>query len=382
MSFDRTDVEQIAFDTTGDEVFGLPSGTTAQRPASPSNGFMRHNTDENVIEAYINGEWVKLDSSEYPDLFQGETSGYAMGGRRDGNVNVIEKFSLTSDQNATDVGDLSSARYGSAGAGSTTHGYVAGGSTTSGEIDIIEKFSFSVDGNSTDVGDLTVTFRAASGHSSSTHGYASDQDTEINKYSYATDSNATDVGDLTASREASAGQSSETHGYKSGGISSNVIDKFSFVTDGNATDVGDLTQTRMPNGGQSSTTHGYTASGILGATSYNIIDKFSFSSDGNATDVGDLTSARFRVSGQSSTTHGYSSGGTNASFNAINNIDKFSFSVDDDLEVQRTGTVFFFVVFSDVDFSGIAHCETFVKQSMGLCLIPVARKNTETPFFS
>jgi hypothetical protein len=55
MSFDRIDVEQIAFDTTGDEVFGLPSGTTAQRPTA-SNGYLRHNTDENVIEAYINGE--------------------------------------------------------------------------------------------------------------------------------------------------------------------------------------------------------------------------------------------------------------------------------------------------------------------------------------
>ena len=33
----------------------LQKGTTAQRPSSPQNGYMRFNTDENNVEAYING---------------------------------------------------------------------------------------------------------------------------------------------------------------------------------------------------------------------------------------------------------------------------------------------------------------------------------------
>jgi hypothetical protein len=35
----------------------LPSGTTAQRPISPINGYMRYNSDSSAMEAYVNGAW-------------------------------------------------------------------------------------------------------------------------------------------------------------------------------------------------------------------------------------------------------------------------------------------------------------------------------------
>lgn len=38
----------------------LPSGNTAQRPVTPTNGMMRYNTTSNAIEAYINGSWVNI----------------------------------------------------------------------------------------------------------------------------------------------------------------------------------------------------------------------------------------------------------------------------------------------------------------------------------
>ena len=38
----------------------MPSGTTAQRPASPSNGMMRYNTTLGVLEAYASGSWVVI----------------------------------------------------------------------------------------------------------------------------------------------------------------------------------------------------------------------------------------------------------------------------------------------------------------------------------
>jgi hypothetical protein len=41
----------------------LPLGTTLQRPASPSNGMIRYNTNLNYLECYINGSWVPLLSS-------------------------------------------------------------------------------------------------------------------------------------------------------------------------------------------------------------------------------------------------------------------------------------------------------------------------------
>ena len=42
--------------------FGLPVGTTAQRPVSPANGYMRLNTTTSYIEVYYNGSWINTNS--------------------------------------------------------------------------------------------------------------------------------------------------------------------------------------------------------------------------------------------------------------------------------------------------------------------------------
>ena len=161
-----------------------------------------------------------------PWAFQGESYGYASGGAS----NVIDKWTLASDANATDVGDLSVNRYGTCGTSGQTHGFNAG---NGGYTDVIDKFSFTSDGNSTDVGNITVARDDSTGQSSSTHGYcsggsnASGYSNIVDKWSHSSDGNATDVGDLTTSVFTSAGQSSANHGYTSGGgtgINSNVID--------------------------------------------------------------------------------------------------------------------------------------------------------------
>lgn len=313
--------ERLVFDTSGDEEFGLPSGTEAQRPTA-SNGYMRYNTDENVIEVYQAGEWVQLDTSGYYS-FQGSSFGYISGGA-DSSTNSIEKYSFTSDGNATDVGDLTSTRAYGGGNSSISHGYTTGGSGSN----VIDKFNFSVDGNATDVGDLLSSGGGNGGNSSESFGYQTGvvSSNVIEKFSFSTDQNSTDVGDLTVARGDAAGQSSTTDGYNSGGYTGspvNNIDKFSFASDGNATDVGDMSLSRFSNAGCSSLTHGYNAGGYDGGSNRNEIDKFSFSSGGNATDVGDLTVSRNYPTGTSSTTHGYCAGGE---FNNI--IDKLSFSSD------------------------------------------------------
>lgn len=38
----------------------MPSGTTAQRPASPSNGMIRYNTTLGAVEAYASNSWVVI----------------------------------------------------------------------------------------------------------------------------------------------------------------------------------------------------------------------------------------------------------------------------------------------------------------------------------
>jgi hypothetical protein len=51
-----TAVSDQANSSTG--YFGLPAGTTAQRPGSPTNGMIRYNTTLAKVEAYQNGEWI------------------------------------------------------------------------------------------------------------------------------------------------------------------------------------------------------------------------------------------------------------------------------------------------------------------------------------
>jgi hypothetical protein len=272
-------------------------------------------------------------------VFQGSNYGYASGGSDSSSIfNITEKFSFTSDGNATDVGDLTQARGGAAGQSSSVSGYTSGGNLdvfpSVNTVNTSDKFPFASDGNATDVGDLTQSRDDTSGQSSSTSGYTSGGYAPIivntiDKFPFASDNNATDVGDLTVARGRTAGQSSSVSGYTSGGygpVYSNTIDKFPFASDGNATDVGDLTgtvgQVKQFPAGQSSTVSGYTSGGH--SPSLTTIDKFPFASDSNATDVGDITVARFSMAGQSSTASGYTSGG----YETINIIDKFPFSSD------------------------------------------------------
>ena len=46
--------------------FTIPSGTTAERPGSPTAGVLRYNTTESSYETYDGTSWVKIDTQGYP----------------------------------------------------------------------------------------------------------------------------------------------------------------------------------------------------------------------------------------------------------------------------------------------------------------------------
>lgn len=281
-----------------------------------------------------------------PWYFMGENYGYSTGGHNPSGystgANVIEKYSFSSDGNATDVGDLTISQEGSAGQSSATHGYhVIGQPSPSADIN---KFSFASDGNATNIATtFLANVRENTGHSSETNGYSSGgypttfQNT-ITRFPFAEETTTVDVGDLSLSVNGAAGQSSQTHGYSSTGEPTTTphtrIDKFAFASDGNATNVGDTTQQRSGPAGQNSSTHGYTSGGDQYSTNpsvrnSDIIDKFPFAADGNSTDVGDLTITRgFIMGGSSSTSSGYSAGGRQIPSPYHNVIDKFPFASD------------------------------------------------------
>ena len=275
---------------------------------------------------------------------QGSSYGYTSGGLTPSYSNVIDKFSFVSNGDATNVGDLTESKSGTAGQSSGSNGYASGGTpAASTASNVIDKFPFASNTNATDVGDLTISRYLAAGQSSSESGYTSggtpiSSSNVIDKFPFASSfTTATDVGDLTLSRYSSAGQSSFESGYTSGGLNyKDTIDKFSFASNENATDVGELTVLRFAMTGQSSNVYGYTSGGSIGFAfsspanaRTNVIDKFSFVANVNATNVGDLTVARQGQAGQSSTESGYTSGGTVDFATAPPNstvIDKFSFA--------------------------------------------------------
>ena len=51
-----------------DSALKLPSGTTAERPASPSTGEWRYNTTTNLIEFWDGGAWRKLQDEDLPPI--------------------------------------------------------------------------------------------------------------------------------------------------------------------------------------------------------------------------------------------------------------------------------------------------------------------------
>ena len=273
--------------------------------------------------------------------FQGSAYGYCAGGYHNTapayEVDVIDKFSFTSNANATDVGNLIEGRYSTAGAASSTHGFISGGyGAITTYTDAIEKFSLVSDGNSVDTtANLTVNVNQCGSCHTSTHGYvigglaqpAGSDTNVIQRHSFVSTADSTDVGDATAANNHISGCSSTTHGYYYNGEAGN-IGKFAFGSSVTSSSVGNMLATVRAHNGSSSTTYGYRHSS--GSTNIRVIEKVSFSSDGNSTNVGNVTARPSNTEspgGTSSTTYGYSTGGA---YPPSNIIDKYSFASDGD----------------------------------------------------
>jgi hypothetical protein len=113
----------------------------------------------------------------------------------------------------------------------------------------MNKYSFTTDGNATDIGDLTAAREGRVSSSSLTHGYCgngSGSTDRIDKFTFASDNDATDVGNTTHADGAGRGgfASSLDYGYAASGTNNNFIHKWSHTTDGNSVDVADVVQVR------------------------------------------------------------------------------------------------------------------------------------------
>ena len=282
----------------------------------------------------------------------GTLNGYVYGGQLGPspttNFNTIEKFSFTSDGNATDHGDLTRATLHSAGASSATDGYAMAGQGVPPVPQynkLIDKFSFASNTTASSHGTLTANRYGLTGFHTSTHGYAAGgygdgnpKTNVIDKFAFASNTSGIDHGDLmvVSVYRSNNGACSDTHGFMAGGVegvASNLIEKFPFASNSGSVDSGqDLSLSKSQMSHVSSTTHGYAVGGYASGTYVSKIDKWAFATSNNATNVGDLVVAVHIAAGHSSTTHGYATAGANHLVATaplqLDNIQKFSLSSD------------------------------------------------------
>ena len=57
----------------------MPSGTTAQRPESPTAGMIRHNTESDSLEYYNGTNWIPLSYFDYISASSAATVGFTTG---------------------------------------------------------------------------------------------------------------------------------------------------------------------------------------------------------------------------------------------------------------------------------------------------------------
>tara|TARA_B100000497_G_C7661848_1_gene398710 strand:- start:429 stop:1556 length:1128 start_codon:yes stop_codon:yes gene_type:complete len=300
--------------------------TGATEPTSPKNGAFWW--DGTNLHQYINTKF-RILSVTPPPTYYGDRGIFGAGFKSFvGYSNVIDYVTISSAGNATDFGDITTARstFGSCSSGS--RGLFAGGNSGSGNFNIIDYITIASTGNATDFGDLTVTRNNVTGCCSNGvrglfgpggSAYSSDANNLIDYVTIATTGNAVDFGDVSVARVNCAGCASGEGrgvfggGQNSSGAKSNIIDYVTIATTGNATDFGDLTQVRDSFTATSSETIGVFFGGYTDSYFQNTIDYITIASPGNATDFGDLTAARYGMAASANGTRGIV-GGDNANF--------------------------------------------------------------------
>ena len=275
--------------------------------------------------------------------------------------NTIQSLIIQSQGNTIDFGDLSTGRYETECASSSTRGIWGGGYTESPnvKVDVVEFVTIANSSNTTDFGNLTVARGHLAGMCNSTRGVFANGSTDpgpnVNTLDYitiATAGNATDFGDsTTASKPMGGGRSSTTRGiFTLGNAPSavNTIEYITIATTGNSQDFGDLTGFSGWGKGAGNISSGTRA--ILGGghEALNNIEYITIASLGNGTDFGDLIVGRRSAFTAGSKTRGVFGGGKNPS--QLNSIEY--------VEIATTGNALDFgdMINSKSFSSGLSDC--------------------------
>ena len=214
-------------------------------------------------------------------------------------TNTLDMVTIASTGNATNFADAHRQTGQAASVASSTRAVTGGGvysgsnGATNNNIDF---FTMSSQADGLDFGDLPITSRGVSGCSSPTRGIfflgdnaGSTRVNTINFVTISTTGNSSDFGDSTTTARYSSGCSNAVRGlnFGGGGPTTNIIDFITIATLGNAKDFGDLLAATSDFGGTgfSSPTRGV----VAGGGGINTIQYVQIMTEGNSIDFGDLT---------------------------------------------------------------------------------------------
>ena len=304
------------------------------------SGSIRFNTDSSKMEIYNGEQWWEIDATS-PKQQTGGTRllfGGGYGNSPHPAMDSIDFVNVATTGNASDFGNLSTARTAKSGGSSRTRGLFQGGrfSPSSDGYNTIDFVTIASTGNAQDFGDLTGETRnpGKQGLSDRTRsifggGYSMPGQTEVNSMEYVTiasTGNGVNFGDLLYTAVYGFSGSSPTRGIYAGGRLNSPLtfyNNISYVTIstlGDAADFGDLTVARSNNA--SSCTNAvrvvFSACVITPGSSYtNTIDYITTATLGNALDFGDAGGAGEGAGSGSSPTRGVFCIGTPAAGDTI-----------------------------------------------------------------
>ena len=327
--------------------FVPPKGSTAERPEDCEPGSIRFNTDTANLE-YFRGKTLGSSQFELvnPNLGGGTGSNTGLGTRfllAGGRISApaftdtIEFVTISTLGNAQDFGNLAQSHgNGSSqgGCASRTRGIWLSGQlgTSPNYSNIIQFVTFSSTGNASDFGDINSARAAVGNLSNQTRamcfgGSLSDgsKPTQIDAVTIASEGNAFDFGDMSTYVGNTANLASSTRGIMAGGTISptrtNTIQFVTINTQGNSVDFGDLVDhgdgasSLMYNGiGYSNSTRGIIHGGRdVNGNMNNLIQFITIATTGNSSDFGDTAVSAMHQMGGSSPTRVVVGGGYNPS---------------------------------------------------------------------
>ena len=327
--------------------FVPPKGSTAERPEDCEPGSIRFNTDTANLE-YFRGKTLGWSQFELvnPNLGGGTGSNTGLGTRlllAGGRISApaftdtIEFVTISTLGNAQDFGNLAQSHgNGSSqgGCASRTRGIWLSGQlgTSPNYSNIIQFVTFSSTGNASDFGDINSARAAVGNLSNQTRamcfgGSLSDgsKPTQIDAVTIASEGNAFDFGDMSTYVGNTANLASSTRGIMAGGTISptrtNTIQFVTINTQGNSVDFGDLVDhgdgasSLLYNGvGYSNSTRGIIHGGRdVNGNMNNLIQFITIATTGNSSDFGDTAVSAMHQMGGSSPTRGVVGAGYNPS---------------------------------------------------------------------